>query len=287
VANGTKFSIQYGSGYADGFLGTDTVRFGAAGTTQIVVPSTTFAQVTDMDSSFYDFPIDGIMGLAFQSISEDNVVPPLINAINQGLLDNPYFEVFLDTEGANNVNYSGGGVYTFGGLDTTNCGPVIDYVDLSDDTWYEFNVDSLTIGSYTKNSTMAVVSDTGTSLLIGSKAIVKKIAKQAGAHWSRDYGVYLVDCDATYNPLTLVINGLQYNLTSQVLTMDVGLGDDCLFAPYPLDLSSIGLDWILGDPWIRMFCNIYDIGLSRIGFASPNYMLAQANATSGSSSAGN
>jgi len=28
-----------------------------------------------------------------------------------------------------------------------------------------------------------------------------------------------------------------------------------------------GIDWILGDPFIRKFCNIYDVGNSRIGLA--------------------
>lgn len=37
--------------------------------------------------------------MAFQSLAVDNVVPPLINAINQHLLDEPLFMVALYEKG--------------------------------------------------------------------------------------------------------------------------------------------------------------------------------------------
>jgi hypothetical protein len=252
-----------------------------------VITNQTFGQTTYMDSVFYGWPFDGILGLAFQSISSDNVVPPLINAINQSLLDQPIFTVFLDTDGGSNVNATGGGVFTFGGFDTVNCGPVIDYVDLAQDSWWDFQVDSVNVGtSYKKNKAVNVISDTGTSLLIGQTKVVKGIAKAVGAKWSDDYGIYTVKCDATYTPVTFVIHGVQYNLTSAALTMDVGIGDNkCLFAPYPYDLEDFGLDWIMGDPFIRQFCQIYDIGQSRLGFANPLNWVGQANTGNGTANA--
>jgi hypothetical protein len=286
VAVGDKFTIEYGSGDVNGFLGTDTVRMGETGTAQIVIANQTFGQCTKLDSVFYEWPMDGILGLAFQSISSDNVVPPLANAISQGLLDEPIFTVFLDTEGGTNVNMSGGGVFTFGGLDTANCGPVIDYVNLTSDTWWEFQVDSINVGNaYKINKASKVISDTGTSLLIGKSDLVKGIAKAVGAKWNSNYDIYTVKCDAIYEPVTLVINGLQYNLTSAVLTMDVGFGHNkCLFAPYPYDFGDIGLDWVLGDPFIRQFCQIYDIGQSRLGFANPLNAVGQLNSGNSPSS---
>lgn len=49
---------------------------------------------------------------------------PLLNAIQQGLLDDPLFTVYLEKHGfTSNVP---GGRFTYGAVDIDNCGPVID-----------------------------------------------------------------------------------------------------------------------------------------------------------------
>lgn len=64
------------------------------GTAVLTVPHTVFGQVrviyvssvaiqADHDGYFDRSPFDGVVGLAFQSISVNSAMPPLINAINQ------------------------------------------------------------------------------------------------------------------------------------------------------------------------------------------------------------
>jgi cathepsin D len=55
------------------------------------IPNVTFGQADTMDKSFMDDPLDGVFGLAFQLIAVDNVVPPINQAINNHLLDDPIF----------------------------------------------------------------------------------------------------------------------------------------------------------------------------------------------------
>lgn len=286
IANGTSFEIQYGSGYAKGFQGIDTVRFGGVDDPQLVIPNTTFAQATDFDKSMVDSPLDGILGLAFQSISVNNVTPPFINAINQGLVTQPLFSVYLETDNGSEDDAPGGGVYTFGDIDTVNCGAVIDWVDLSDETWWEFPIDSCNVSDTSISAdTSYVVSDTGTSLLIGDTPLVKAVAKKVKARYNSQYGIYVLKCDATYDPITFVIQGKMYNLTSDVLTMDVGFDNNwCLFGAAPMDLSDYGIDWILGDPFIRAFCNIYDVGNNKIGLAPTLGLVASASTSSSATS---
>ncbi|PAV74111.1 hypothetical protein WR25_21040 [Diploscapter pachys] len=148
------------------FLGEDTVRFGGIGEPQLTVPKTTFGLASHISADWKDDAGDGIAGLAFTSLAVDGVVPPLINAISQGLLDQPLFTVFLDHRGA--ANGVSGGVFTYGAVDSTNCGPLIAYEPLSSATYWQFKMTNIKLGSYTSNNNnkgWQVISDTGTSFI--------------------------------------------------------------------------------------------------------------------------
>ena len=59
------------------------MQFGDVGTNQLVVPKVTFGQATSLASFFAGDPLDGILGLAFQSLSVNNVKPVFQEAIDQ------------------------------------------------------------------------------------------------------------------------------------------------------------------------------------------------------------
>ena len=46
-------------------------------------------------SGFEQDVVDGILGLGFEDLSVTKVKPPLINAVNQRLLNEPLFTVWL------------------------------------------------------------------------------------------------------------------------------------------------------------------------------------------------
>jgi hypothetical protein len=264
VTNGQQWSIQYGTGSAQGFLGQDTVSFGAAGTQQLAVPKTVFGQATSIDQDLQQDVADGILGLAFQTLAVDNVVPPLVNAINQGLLDNPYFTVYLQEKGASdNVP---GGFFTYGGMDTKDCGALIAWQPLSSATYFQFRMASIGVGSYSSKTGWDVISDTGTSFLGGPQTITDALAKQVQATYDDFYGAYFIDCNATPGPLMITIGSNQYTLTEKQMIVSAGNGQ-CYWAAFPFDFGGFGPSWILGDPFIRQYCNTYDLGGKRIGFS--------------------
>jgi len=265
VKNGQQWSIEYGTGSASGFLGQDTVRFGDAGTNQLVVPKTTFGQATSIAAFFANDPIDGILGLAFTSLAVDNVIPPLINANNQGLLDKPLFTVYLQERG--NVDNVPGGVYTYGGLDTDNCGDVIAYQPLSSATYFQFKMDKIGVNSYSSSKGWDVISDTGTSFMGGPQDVTDAIANAVGATYDDYYGTYFIDCNANFGGVSITIGGKDYSIDAKQLIIDAGDGT-CEFAFFPFDFGGYGPAWILGDPWIRQYCNIYSFE-KQIGFAAP------------------
>ncbi|CAB3397939.1 unnamed protein product [Caenorhabditis bovis] len=264
VKNGESWIIQYGSGDASGYLGEDTVRFGAVGEDQLEVPSTTFGIATRISADFKNDATDGILGLAFTSLAVDGVVPPLINAINQNLLDQPLFTVWLEHRGS--LNNVGGGVFTYGAIDTTDCGAIVGYQPLSSATYYQFKASGFALGSYSNSKNVEVISDTGTSFLGGPQDVVDGLAKAAGATYDYFNEVYFIDCKAQPGTLDITIGGNVYSIKPVNYIVDAGNGQ-CLFAAFPFDFGGFGPSWILGDPFIRQYCNIYDIGNKQMGFA--------------------
>lgn len=61
----------------------------------ICIENQVFGVATQLASFFADQPFDGILGLAFQSIAVDNVIPPVQNMINSQLLAHPWFTVWM------------------------------------------------------------------------------------------------------------------------------------------------------------------------------------------------
>lgn len=124
-------------------------------------------------------PKEGIFGLAFTALAVDNITPPLINAINQGLLDQPIFTTWFDQRGPPGT--SAGGAFTYGALDTKHCGPVIGYAMLTNARHYQFQASGFSLGSYVSTTTYEVITDTATSFLCGPQAAIDGLAKAAGA----------------------------------------------------------------------------------------------------------
>lgn len=104
------FSIQYGTGSCSGEIDTDRVcvslfvahffqyyhfmsyTFQIA---DICIDNQSFGEANILASFFKDQPFDGICGLGFQALAADKVLPPVQNMIQQNMLDNPWFTVWM------------------------------------------------------------------------------------------------------------------------------------------------------------------------------------------------
>ena len=80
------------------------------------------------------------------------------------------------------------GLITYGGIDTTNCDSTINYVPLSANKLWIFNIQGASIGSTSWSFNQVAIADTGTSFLMGLTAYIGTILTTIGAQWNNDYG---------------------------------------------------------------------------------------------------
>lgn len=255
-------SIQYGSGSIDGSEGTDTVTFA-----NLTVANQGVGVITS--ATGMSGPMDGILGLAFKSIAQDGALPVVPHLYQQGLISKEVFGVFLgnDTKGE----------ITLGGVDQARFSGEINYVQLSAEEWFLFNLDSSSVNGQTlpKGSfgSMAAIADTGTSLLVMPAATFTAFRKQVpAATYNGQAGLYTVPCNAVEGlpDLVFVIGGNTFTLTGDdyIVRLADGPGNTlCAVGIMSMQSSPFGPQFILGDVFLRKYYSVFDMANGRVGFA--------------------
>ncbi|CAD5218247.1 unnamed protein product [Bursaphelenchus okinawaensis] len=102
------------------------------------------------------------------------------------------------------------------------------------------------------------------SLITTPSRIFDKIVDAFDAKYNDEYELYLVDCDSDVS-LTIVLNNNDHVIEAKHLLLKIENTDQCILSVEPLDL--FGIDFILGDPFIRQFCQVHDVEQQRVGLA--------------------
>jgi saccharopepsin len=121
---------------------------------------------------------DGILGLAYDTIAVQHMVPPFYNMIDQGLLDEPKFAFWLGNADKDGEN---GGEAIFGGVDEDHYTGKIDYVPVRRKGYWEVELESFKFGDEVMEleGTGAAI-DTGTSLIALPSDIADIINSELG-----------------------------------------------------------------------------------------------------------
>jgi hypothetical protein len=260
-ADGRIFDIMYGSGPVSGIVAQDDVTVGG-----FTVNAQDFAMIDNAKGLGLAYSIgkfDGILGLAYQSISVDNLTTVFHNAVDQKAVSAPVFGFALSTTSGTD------GELTFGGTDPNHYTGDLTYVDLTSDTYWETKLDGLKLGGTSMTTTTKVILDSGTSILAGPTADVKKIAAAAGAKpFFLNPKEYTIDCKkvASLPELTVTLGGKDFTLSGKDYT--ISTGPLCLFAFTGIDVPAPhGPLWIMGDVFMRKYYVAFDYGQRRLGFA--------------------
>lgn len=106
------------------------------------------------------YRFDGILGLAYDTISVNHITPPFYSMINKGLLDQPVFSFRIGS------SEEDGGEAIFGGIDESAFTGKLDYVPVRRKAYWEVELEKVAFGDdelELENTGAAI--DTGTSLI--------------------------------------------------------------------------------------------------------------------------
>lgn len=270
--DGRNLSIQYGSGSMKGFLSTDNL--GLAG---MVVHNQTFGEATSLPGiTFVAAKFDGLFGMGFQTISQDDVVTPFQNMINQNLVPAPVFSFYLNRD----QSKSPGGEIIFGGIDMNYIEGEITYTPVTHPGYWQFKMDGVSMsGGDSSLAASSVViacdggcqaiADTGTSLIAGPKSDILKLNEHIGALPVPGGEYILPSCDLSKLPeLVFKIAGKDFALKPEQYILQISQAGKkiCLSGLFGMDIPKRPL-WILGDVFIGPYYSVFDYGNKQVGFA--------------------
>jgi hypothetical protein len=261
-ADGREFKVSYGSGPVEGVFNSDTVTIG-----DVEVPETLFAEISTvsfgpLNIAFAMGKFDGILGLGFSKISSYGIPTAFEMMVQKKLIDEPVFSFYLQKDA------SQPGQLTFGGVDHSKFDGEIQYVPLTDESYWKVSLEGMKYGSTDITSKVSAIIDSGTSLLAGPKDKVSKIAEAAGATLVMGKE-YTIDCSKMSSLPAVEITlggGKKFTLEGKDYVLQVQ--GQCLFAFMPIELPpNLGEMWILGDVFMRKYYTVFDYGNKQVGMA--------------------
>lgn len=266
VQNGTEFSIRYGRGSLSGFISGDTVS--VAG---LLVPKQQFGEAVKQPGiTFAVARFDGVLGMAYPSISVSNVTPVFDTAMAAKLLPQNVFSFYISRD----LTAAVGGELILGGTDPQYYTGELHYVNVTRKAYWQIGVTGIEVGNQLtlcKASCQAIV-DTGTSLITGPVNEIRALQKAIGA-LPLIMGEYMIDCKKipSLPVVSFNIGGKMYNLTGEDYVINESQKGIpiCLSGFMAMDIPPpAGPLWILGDVFIGKYYTVFDRNTDRVGFAT-------------------
>lgn len=240
-----------------GFISNDQFAIG-----DITVKNQDFAEATNEPGLAFAFGrFDGILGLGYDTISVNKIVPPFYQMVNQKLIDEPVFAFYLaDSEGESEV--------VFGGVDKDHYTGKIEYIPLRRKAYWEVDLESIAFGDEVAElEDTGVILDTGTSLNVLPSALAEMLNSAIGAKKGYN-GQYTVDCakKSSLPDISFSLAGSNYSLPASDYILEIS--GSCISTFQGMDIPApAGPLAILGDAFLRRYYSVYDLGRNAVGLA--------------------
>lgn len=282
-----------------GYLGGETSGSGVTDIFSVPSsPNVTWTQsfMAVNESSWFNIPADGFLGLGFSTIADANTTTIVETLMQDGLLDKPRFALYYGTETENTGDGPGNGKLTFGGSheDVYVEGDLLwsdlEYADDQAQLW-RVNMQYL-IGTKPSNSTSGStqstitavgdwgVFDTGAGRISVPDWAIEDIYASIGMNWTAIInGDHIPLCTEFTDAWSIEFNfGSPYTPTVITITGEMlkvpgfATGEDKYCWP-PLDTSGSDGLFLFGNEFLQMFYTVFDFGAfepadyaARIGF---------------------
>jgi cathepsin D len=222
------------------------------------------------------FTADGLIGMGFEHTSRYNATPVFQSLVAEGRTESSLFAMKLADKGAElTLGYLNSDLYT----------GAVAYAPITTPGYWIFNVDAINVSGHGVLSNMSCVVDSvrihyclhhlTEIFLQGSFDIVGDIASVT-AFWEKipgasnsGQGFYTFPCNATLPTVSFTIGGKDFPITTQSLNHGPLLSNpDTCIGSILMNPYIVHPIWILGSAFMANFYTVFDVGNSRVGFAT-------------------
>ncbi|TBU43384.1 protease [Dichomitus squalens] len=254
----SNFTLHYGDGSAvSGPVWTDTVNIAG-----LSVHDQAFSAVTNLSDSFGPQANDGILGLAYQSLS-DIRMPPFVNTAKaQGAIKQAEFGF--------KIAQSGSELY-IGGTDASQYSGDIEYHNVVGSTGYwQIGSGKLTIGSTTISSDIKTIIDSGTTIVYGPPDMVAKLYQNipGAAVYDENSGFYSFPCNNVPSNIAFSWGGKQWTISPQNFNRGRVDKQHCIGAIAAQNLGLGNNVWLVGDSFMKNVYSAFSFEKNAVGFAT-------------------
>ncbi|KAI9444477.1 acid protease [Lactarius indigo] len=233
---------------------TDTVTIaGHKATQQRLGAATTYSTSFQSDQ----FPADGLLGMAYETISNLKASPLFQTLVSQGQVPTQVFSFYLaesDSElyigGTNQNHYKG----------------PFTYMPVTTKAYWEGSFDKISVNGATIVSGKTAIIDTGTTQIIGDTRSVRAIYKQIPGSKDAGSGTWTVPCDFNTS-VSITFSGTVFEMSPSTFRLGPEYSDSTACVGGIFASDSFGF-WVIGDVFLRNVYTTFDLGNSRVGFAS-------------------
>ncbi|KAF8265089.1 acid protease [Lactarius quietus] len=258
---GEKFTLKYEDGAtASGEQYTDDVTLaGYVATGQNFGAATTYSSGLESGS----FPADGLLGMGHESLLTIGTSTVFQTLVSQGQVSNPEFGFYFAESGSE--------LY-IGGTNEEHYTGSFAYMPVTVEGFWQGLFDGISVNGQTVVGAKDAIIDTGSSHVIGDaesiRAFYAKIpgSKESEIPTSSGSRFYTIPCDFT-TPISIIFSGREFQISASTFSLGASSAgsSDCVGGFVPQNDLEL---WVLGDVFLQNVYTSFDLGNSRVGFAS-------------------